>query len=310
MPSNLRCSPSRTVYRAATRTTDSGATRELSFDAPRAVAAMSAASGSHPGAANATSPPSKRDLRSWWKGFKLPSKHQESQGTTHSSRVSQVPHRIQQPVFSEDVQDRVDTALHPLAHVLQMQDAHVTAKASVVSSEAPAVWHLNPAPADKVPDPSPSFFHRRLHASRPAHAIPTVKTKTKEASTDTRSPGIFGVPLRQSITYANVAISLIDENGQSYIYGYVPIVVAKCGVYLKEKGELSCRSCSPFVLVLTLASSNRHRGHLSSQRLGEAHQGAENHIRLTRSIRQGLGLGRLHRARCCKRPATIPQRPA
>jgi hypothetical protein len=34
-----------------------------------------------------------------------------------------------------------------------------------------------------------------------------------------------------------VAISLIDENGQSYIYGYVPIVVAKCGVFLKEKGR-------------------------------------------------------------------------
>ena len=51
------------------------------------------------------------------------------------------------------------------------------------------------------------------------------------------SGGIFGVPLRQSITYANVAISLLDGNGKSYIYGYVPIVVAKCGVYLKEKGE-------------------------------------------------------------------------
>jgi hypothetical protein len=49
--------------------------------------------------------------------------------------------------------------------------------------------------------------------------------------------GIFGVPLRQSITYANVAISLVDENGKSYIYGYVPIVVAKCGVFLKEKGR-------------------------------------------------------------------------
>lgn len=49
--------------------------------------------------------------------------------------------------------------------------------------------------------------------------------------------GIFGVPLRQSITYANVAISLVDANGKSYIYGYVPIVVAKCGVFLKEKGE-------------------------------------------------------------------------
>ncbi|CAM1502968.1 Fc.00g077440.m01.CDS01 [Cosmosporella sp. VM-42] len=79
---------------------------------------------------NAVSPPSKRDLKSWWKGFKLPSKHQETQES---------------------------------------------------------------------------------------------------------KPGIFGVPLRQSITYANVAISLIDERGQSYIYGYVPIVVAKCGVFLKER---------------------------------------------------------------------------
>jgi hypothetical protein len=49
--------------------------------------------------------------------------------------------------------------------------------------------------------------------------------------------GIFGVPLRQSISYANVAISLVDAEGKSYIYGYVPIVVAKCGVYLKEKGS-------------------------------------------------------------------------
>ena len=47
------------------------------------------------------------------------------------------------------------------------------------------------------------------------------------------------MPLRHSITYANVAISLIDENGESYIYGYVPIVVAKCGVFLKEKGMTS-----------------------------------------------------------------------
>ncbi|KAK7428929.1 GTPase activating protein (GAP) for Rho1p [Neonectria magnoliae] len=80
---------------------------------------------------SAASPPNKRDLKSWWKGFKLPSKHQET------------------------------------------------------------------------------------HEHRPQ--------------------GIFGVPLRQSITYANVAISLIDERGKSYIYGYVPIVVAKCGVFLKEK---------------------------------------------------------------------------
>ncbi|KAH0559597.1 hypothetical protein GP486_003891 [Trichoglossum hirsutum] len=47
--------------------------------------------------------------------------------------------------------------------------------------------------------------------------------------------GIFGVPLQVSIKYANVAISLTDAEGKSFIYGYVPIVVAKCGVFLKEK---------------------------------------------------------------------------
>jgi hypothetical protein len=49
-------------------------------------------------------------------------------------------------------------------------------------------------------------------------------------------PGIFGVPLTTSVRYANVAISLQDAEGKSYVYGYVPIVVAKCGVFLKEKG--------------------------------------------------------------------------
>ncbi|RPA83038.1 RhoGAP-domain-containing protein [Ascobolus immersus RN42] len=46
---------------------------------------------------------------------------------------------------------------------------------------------------------------------------------------------IFGVPLRESIEYANVAISLTDGNGATFIYGYVPVIVAKCGVFLKEK---------------------------------------------------------------------------
>ena len=48
--------------------------------------------------------------------------------------------------------------------------------------------------------------------------------------------GIFGIPLTTSVRYANVAISLQDAEGNSYVYGYVPIVVAKCGVFLKEKG--------------------------------------------------------------------------
>ncbi|KIX96634.1 uncharacterized protein Z520_07900 [Fonsecaea multimorphosa CBS 102226] len=61
------------------------------------------------------------------------------------------------------------------------------------------------------------------------------KTTEKVDDKVEASTGIFGVPLADSIRYANVAISLQNEYGESFIYGYVPIVVAKCGVFLKEK---------------------------------------------------------------------------
>lgn len=57
------------------------------------------------------------------------------------------------------------------------------------------------------------------------------------------------MPLIQSIPYANVAISLFNEHGESYIYGYVPIVVAKCGVYLKEKGKSSNQTLRPCLTI-------------------------------------------------------------
>jgi hypothetical protein len=62
-------------------------------------------------------------------------------------------------------------------------------------------------------------------------------TFTADVTTNT---GVFGVALLESIPYANVAISLFDEKGESYTYGYIPIVVGKCGVFLKERGELPC----------------------------------------------------------------------
>jgi hypothetical protein len=70
-----------------------------------------------------------------------------------------------------------------------------------------------------------------------------LRNMTKGNVNTAEPAGIFGVPLRQSITYANVAISLVDTEGKSYIYGYVPIVVAKCGVFLKEKGGWSVLRC-------------------------------------------------------------------
>lgn len=50
------------------------------------------------------------------------------------------------------------------------------------------------------------------------------------------SRGVFGVPLDISIKYANVALSLISDDGDSMISGYVPLIIAKCGVFLKSNG--------------------------------------------------------------------------
>ena len=53
---------------------------------------------------------------------------------------------------------------------------------------------------------------------------------------------ILGVPLHVSIKYANIAISLANEKGESFVYGYVPIYVGKVGVFLKEKGVFATAS--------------------------------------------------------------------
>ena len=92
-----------------------------------------------------------------------------------------------------------------------------------------------PGGAGILPNPNtktPCFFHITPNLFRPKFYVVKIAKYFKAPG----HQGIFGVPLRESITYANVAISLVDSEGKSYIYGYVPIVVAKCGVYLKEKG--------------------------------------------------------------------------
>lgn len=48
---------------------------------------------------------------------------------------------------------------------------------------------------------------------------------------------VFAIPLRKSLSYASVAISMAGEDGSQYVWGYVPIIVAKVGLYLKENGE-------------------------------------------------------------------------
>ncbi|KAI2058770.1 GTPase activating protein (GAP) for Rho1p [Ophidiomyces ophidiicola] len=115
--------------------------------------------------AERSSPPSKRDLTSWWKQFKRNTKKQEA--------------------------------------VLR------------IAAHAAPPW---------------SLFQRDDGCVPPFSGLILITRAALEPST-----GIFGVPLNVSIKYANVAISLTGEDGKSFVYGYVPIVVAKCGVFLKEK---------------------------------------------------------------------------
>jgi hypothetical protein len=65
---------------------------------------------------------------------------------------------------------------------------------------------------------------------------PSRNNNASEAQLEPQVDRVFAVDLRTSIMYANVAISLIDESGHTYIYGYIPVIVAKSGVFLKERG--------------------------------------------------------------------------
>lgn len=41
---------------------------------------------------------------------------------------------------------------------------------------------------------------------------------------------VFAVPLRESLHYASVQISTANANGELYVWGYIPVVVAKWSV--------------------------------------------------------------------------------
>lgn len=64
------------------------------------------------------------------------------------------------------------------------------------------------------------------------------KTSSKQEGVHEDEGSVFGKPLVISVPYANVPISLTDSaTGEAFIYGYIPIVVAKTCVFLKERGR-------------------------------------------------------------------------
>lgn len=191
---------------------------------------------------NAASPPSKRDLKSWWKSFKLqPSKNQDTNGTYCLNPVTPIASPHDNPCT---VEEGLERDVIPRA-VLTQHDEHTRAPLDGISYppvESSDATFKPRARGRSLAHPPPILASplRCFVCDSSVHftalAVPLGHRHTDPFLAGVRPQGIFGIPLRQSITYANVAISLVDENGASYIYGYVPIVVAKCGVFLKEKG--------------------------------------------------------------------------
>ncbi|KAK4216692.1 RhoGAP domain-protein [Rhypophila decipiens] len=188
-------------------------------------------------AQNPASPPNKRDLKSWWKQFKIPTKHQEANGTYIPFFSRSVSYRSKS-LFLEDMEgvykeDPPSVAMLQQLAAVGLGDNNKTQNKASASPSLPSQSRQSHGPTlDAL---ARILTWRYGRCTGPAACKKRNSFGAKLIEAEARPLGIFGVPLRQSITYANVAISLIDENGKSYIYGYVPIVVAKCGVFLKEK---------------------------------------------------------------------------
>jgi hypothetical protein len=104
----------------------------------------------------------------------------------------------------------------------------------------------------KSPPTTPEGQKRKLSAwwSQFKRSPPNKALQTAQKT----YPVVFGVTLAESIRYANVAISLYDADGKMFTYGYIPIVLAKTGVYLKAKGAIS-----PPLLLLAISSASKPR---------------------------------------------------
>jgi len=70
-------------------------------------------------------------------------------------------------------------------------------------------------------------------------------------------PGtLFGRPLKESVRYASVQISTADSSGRLYVWGYIPVVVAKWCVCIILFLSLVPYSLSPSVSPSSLVKSN------------------------------------------------------
>jgi hypothetical protein len=77
------------------------------------------------------------------------------------------------------------------------------------------------------------------HQARTVARFVMIETRTNLGKATATS--VFGIPLHISIQYANIAVAKLNAAGQHHIMGYIPIVVAKTGSFLKEEGKFDQR---------------------------------------------------------------------
>ncbi|KAJ7111633.1 Rho GTPase activation protein [Mycena crocata] len=97
---------------------------------------------------------------------------------------------------------------------------------------------------DRSSDSLDAQSHTRLPHSRSRSRAKKAK-RPIAVSTDSIAPvgPVFGQPLRENLKIAGVQISTADANEELHLWGYVPVVVATCGLYLKEHATEAPATC-------------------------------------------------------------------
>ena len=111
--------------------------------------------------------------------------------------------------------------------------------------------------------PSPQHSPHSYPHPHSQHTHSSTHTQSQSQASHVQPPAgaVFGSPLKESLKTANVQISTADANGKLYVWGYIPVVVAKwcvdpsppfyssllfflfdtecscSGLFLKENGE-------------------------------------------------------------------------
>jgi hypothetical protein len=140
-------------------------------------------------AVQASSPPSKRDLRTWWKNFKIPSKHQETQGT---SALSARPRRSAS-LFVEhfgrqsrgDPGPQCDWSLSREKRVARALDVHHyrVPRASVEAEPPLSTEKSFPATPAREIFPNPRLSVRLLHTTQVHQASLNTKSNIRRTET-------------------------------------------------------------------------------------------------------------------------------